>query len=176
MAVTLKVTRAFFAPFFGTRTVFAVAPFSFGGVRSNSKPETTSVPIHGLGAFAPAERALDRSTPGRTGKCARAAGDREVLRLVPHGLDLHAPRPLGEREGDISLPIHDEPAGGCQRLSKIRCRAERRPHPEGPGVLLRDAPKPRDDSAARAGAAVSFPPVALPGDTDVRSETTPIVA
>ncbi len=43
-AVTLKVTRALFAPFFAL-TVLLVAPEIVGGVVSNSYPETFSVPV-----------------------------------------------------------------------------------------------------------------------------------
>src|SRR5688572_5299724 len=43
LAVTSYVTRALFAPL-GARTVFDVAPLSVGGVTSNSKFGTSSVP------------------------------------------------------------------------------------------------------------------------------------
>ena len=43
-AVTLKVTRALFAPFFA-RTVLLVAPASVGAVTLNSSPGTVRVPV-----------------------------------------------------------------------------------------------------------------------------------
>ena len=95
VAVTLKVTRALFAPF-AARTVFATAPVSLGSLKSSPGavrvPVQVSTPKTAPGSSnepsPPDNRDPTCSTPderpfpGGRGERACATGDRELLRLV----------------------------------------------------------------------------------------------